>query len=202
MYPYFHDDVAPFTMSDSLCSFAPFPKALLNKGIRPSALLVYVALLDRATLSQKNRWCNGQGWIYVNYSVPHLSLDLGMGESTIRELLRVLEDQELIFRTYPPGGRGQRNLPAGAGDLPEAGKKFTRPRWKSRGSGNPCHPSGNLEPPLWKPGGKQTESTNLLNKLSALMRAEKSSFPHPPKGRVPPSSPPRGGGLRPPLTSS
>lgn len=88
-------------MSDSLCSFAPFPKALLNKGIRPSALLVYVALLDRATLSQKNRWCNGQGWIYVNYSVPHLSLDLGMGESTIRELLRVLEDQELIFRTYP-----------------------------------------------------------------------------------------------------
>ena len=31
-------------MSDSLCSFAPFPKALLNKGIRPSALLVYVAL--------------------------------------------------------------------------------------------------------------------------------------------------------------
>lgn len=152
MYPYFHDDVAPFTMSDSLCSFAPFPKALLNKGIRPSALLVYVALLDRATLSQKNRWCNGQGWIYVNYSVPHLSLDLGMGESTIRELLRVLEDQELIFRTYPLAGevseiylrvpvtslKREKNLPDPAGNPEGLGIRGTPPETWSP-------PSGNLE---------------------------------------------------------
>ena len=152
MYPYFHDDVAPFTMSDSLCSFAPFPKALLNKGIRPSALLVYVALLDRATLSQKNRWCNGQGWIYVNYSVPHLSLDLGMGESTIRELLRVLENRELIFRTYPMAGEvseiylrvpktsldGQQFLPDPAGN-PDPLENRVHPMdfWRP--------PSGNLE---------------------------------------------------------
>ena len=104
MYPYFHDDLAPFTMEDKLCNFVPVPKVLLNGGIRPTALHVYIKLLDRATLSQKNNWCDKQGWVYVNYSVPNLSLDLGLGESTIRELLRVLENQELIFRTYPRAG--------------------------------------------------------------------------------------------------
>lgn len=153
MYPYFHDDLAPFTMEDKLCNFVPVPKVLLNGGIRPTALHVYIKLLDRATLSQKNNWCDKQGWVYVNYSVPNLSLDLGLGESTIRELLRVLENQELIFRTYPRAGEvsdiylrvpksslsSQNFLPDPAGNPDPMGIGAAPPGYQST-------PSENLDP--------------------------------------------------------
>lgn len=104
MYPIIHTDLAPLTKEDKLRHFAPLPLGILHMGLRPSAVLVYAELLNRATLSQKNGWCDRQGWVYVNYSVRHLALNLKMGESTIREIFRVLENQELIFRVYSMAG--------------------------------------------------------------------------------------------------
>lgn len=152
MYPYFHEDLAPFTREDKLCHFAPVPIGVLEMGLRPSAVLVYIKLLNRATLSQKNGWWDHQGWVYVNYSVPHLALELKMGESTIRELLRVLENRELIFRTYPMAGEvseiylrvpktsldGQKFLPDPAGNPdPLENRALPMDFWRA--------PSGNLE---------------------------------------------------------
>ena len=103
MYPIVHHDLVPFTKEDKLRGFAPLPKAILEKGLPSTAVLLYTILLDRGTLSQKNRYYTADGWVYVNYSIPHLAMDLKKGESTIRKNLKILEDQELIFRTQPIG---------------------------------------------------------------------------------------------------
>lgn len=104
MYPTFHTNLDPLTKDAKLCHFAPVPLEILRMGLRPSAVLVYIELLNRGTLSQRNGWCDRQGCVYVNYSVPHLALNLKLGESTIREIFRVLENEELIFRVYPMAG--------------------------------------------------------------------------------------------------
>lgn len=103
MYPIVHHDLVPFTKEDKLRGFAPLPKAILEKGLPSTAVLLYTILLDRGTLSQKNRYYTADGWVYVCYSIPHLAMDLKKGESTIRKNLKILEDQELIFRTQPIG---------------------------------------------------------------------------------------------------
>lgn len=103
MYPIVHHDLVPFTKTDKLQGFAPLPKAILNKGLPSTAVLLYTILLDRGTLSQKNRYYTADGWVYVCYSIPHLAMDLKKGESTIRKNLKILEDEELIFRTQPIG---------------------------------------------------------------------------------------------------
>lgn len=128
MYPYFHEDLAPFTREDKLCHFAPVPIGVLEMGLRPSAVLVYIKLLNRATLSQKCGWYIKAGWVYVSFSIPNLSLESGKGESTVRKNLKILQDRELIFRMQPIANeaswiflrvpaesvKGQKNLPASA----------------------------------------------------------------------------------------
>ena len=103
MHPVRHHDLVPFTKTDKLQGFAPLPKAILRKGLPSTAVLLYTLLLDRGTLSQKNRYYTADGWVYVCYSIPHLAMDLKKGESTIRKNLKILEDEELIFRTQPIG---------------------------------------------------------------------------------------------------
>ena len=103
MYPIAHHDLVPFMKTDKLQGFAPLPKAILEKGLPSTAVLLYALLLDRATLSQKNRYYTAAGWVYVCYSIPSLAMDLKKGESTIRKNLKILEDEELIFRTQPIG---------------------------------------------------------------------------------------------------
>lgn len=153
MYPIIHTDLAPFTKEDKLRHFAPLPLGVLRMGLRPSAVLVYAELLNRATLSQRNGWCDRQGWVFVSYSVPNLALNLRMGESTIREIFRVLENQELIFRTYPLAGERSeiylrvpqssleepKNLPYPSGITDPMGIRATTPEYYKP-------PYGDLDP--------------------------------------------------------
>ncbi len=101
LYPYRHDDVVPFMKDDALCNFLPLPRAVLRMGLPSTAVLVYSLLLNRATLSQKNGWYIKSGWVYVSFSIPNLSLEIGKGESTVRKNLKALEDRELIVRMQP-----------------------------------------------------------------------------------------------------
>lgn len=93
--------LTPFTVHDQIKHFFPMPRLVLQMGIGSSAVLLYCLLLDRATLSQQNGWCNHNGWVYVNYTVSNLSEELNLDESSIRRLLLQLEQRKLIFRTHP-----------------------------------------------------------------------------------------------------
>ena len=43
----------------------PYPRCLLIMEISPTAKLLYSQLLDRSTLSQKNKWQADGGSIYI-----------------------------------------------------------------------------------------------------------------------------------------
>ena len=80
------DALTPFTRNTSLVNFLPVPRYLFAMRLSSTALLLYILLLDRASLSKQNGWHNREGWVYLIYPVA--------------ELARVL-----VIRSHPtPGG--------------------------------------------------------------------------------------------------
>ena len=54
------DTIADYIMADTpLPLFLPYPRFLLKMEISQTAKLLYSLLLDRSTLSQKNKWLDG-----------------------------------------------------------------------------------------------------------------------------------------------
>ena len=45
--------------------YLPYPRFLLKMEISQTAKLLYSLLLDRSTLSQKNKWQDDEGRIYI-----------------------------------------------------------------------------------------------------------------------------------------
>ena len=45
-------------------AYLPYPRFLLKMEISQTAKLLYSLLLDRSTLSQKNKWLDDEGRIY------------------------------------------------------------------------------------------------------------------------------------------
>ena len=45
--------------------YLPYPRFLLKMEISQTAKLLYALLLDRSTLSQKNKWLDDEGRIYI-----------------------------------------------------------------------------------------------------------------------------------------
>ena len=64
-----------------------------SKGIVASetAVLIYGALLDRATLSQKNGYVNEEGWVYVIYPVERLAEAFHLSDTAVKRHLKELE---------------------------------------------------------------------------------------------------------------
>lgn len=57
----------PFYVQTKLVDYVPLPRSLLGEDLSSTALLLYGALLDRATLSQKNGYTDELGRVYVIY---------------------------------------------------------------------------------------------------------------------------------------
>lgn len=98
----------PFTDKTVLSDFCPLPRALLGAGLPSTALLLYVLLLDRATLSQKNGWLCEGGMVYLRFTVKNLAAALGLTERSVYTGLRALEQAGLLLRSRPVGNRASR----------------------------------------------------------------------------------------------
>ncbi len=86
----------PFTLSTSLTGYMPVPRELLDMELPSTAILLYALLLDRATLSQKNRYADGTGWVYVIYPIDKLAETLSVSDTAIKRNMKILEEKGLI----------------------------------------------------------------------------------------------------------
>ena len=88
----------PFSLSTSLTGYMPVPRALLEMELPSTAILIYAVLLDRATLSQKNRYSDGTGAVYVIYPIDKLAETLSIRDTAVKRNLKVLEQKGLIWK--------------------------------------------------------------------------------------------------------
>ena len=88
----------PFNLSTSLTGYMPVPRELLGMELPSTAILLYAVLLDRATLSQKNRYSDGTGAVYVIYPIDKLSETLSISDTAVKRNLKVLEQKGLIWK--------------------------------------------------------------------------------------------------------
>ena len=96
------------TADTNLPSYMMFPRFLLDMEINETAKMLYIILLDRARLSQKNEgWSDTDGHVFIYFTIEALAEVLHKSEMTVKTALAVLEKQELIFRKRQ--GPGQPN---------------------------------------------------------------------------------------------
>ena len=74
--------------------------SVLELNLPNTALLVYSVLLDRATLSQKNAYCDKQNWVYVIYPIENLAQTLHISDTAVKRHLRALEHKGLSQRVH------------------------------------------------------------------------------------------------------
>ena len=85
------------------CKLPPYmaiPKAVLARtSINETAKIVYTMLLDRAKLSlQNDGWVDGQGHVYIIYTIASLAQAVKKSEMTVKTALAALERDGLIRR--------------------------------------------------------------------------------------------------------
>ncbi len=98
------DALTPYTKDTNLVNFMPVPRALFTMDLSALAILCYVHLLNRASLSKRNHWHNRDGWLYVIFTVPELERGLRRTRSTVQRVLAELEGQGLVIRSHPIPG--------------------------------------------------------------------------------------------------
>ena len=87
--------------------YLPMPRFLLNCSISNTAKMLYIRLLGKAQLSQKNRWLDGQGRVYFIYPIHQMATDMNKSETTIKDAMKELVKEQLLEKI--PEGRGRPN---------------------------------------------------------------------------------------------
>ena len=86
------DPIADYIRADTrLPAYLPYPRFLLKMEISQTAKLLYSLLLDRSTLSQKNKWLDDEGRIYIIYPIAEIAEILDKGSTTIKGALNELD---------------------------------------------------------------------------------------------------------------
>ena len=88
-------------------SYLPMPRFLLNCPISNTAKMLYIRLLGKAQLSQKNRWLDGQGRVYFIYPIHQIATDMNKSATTIKDAMKELVKEQLLEKI--PEGRGRPN---------------------------------------------------------------------------------------------
>ena len=88
-------------------SYLPMPRFLLNCSISSTAKLLYIRMLGKAQLSQKNGWFDDRGRVYFIYPIHQMSVDMDKSETTIKTIMKELVEAELLEKI--PEGRGRPN---------------------------------------------------------------------------------------------
>ena len=90
-----------FLMQDTLLPpYMAFPRFLLDmEQLNETATILYVLLLDRARLSQKNEgWADELGRAFIFFPIKDLAETMHKSEMSVKTALAVLEKTDLIFR--------------------------------------------------------------------------------------------------------
>ena len=78
-------------------SFYRVPRALIKgmefRPLSPYAKLLYGLLLDRMSLSVRNKWIDEQGRVYIYYTIAEICEDFGCSRVTAGKLLAELDTQ-------------------------------------------------------------------------------------------------------------
>ena len=97
-YMYVHTKMPPYL---------PMSRFLLNCPISNTAKMLYIRLLGKAQLSQKNHWLDGQGRVYFIYPIHQMTTDMNKSETTIKDAMKELVKAQLLEKI--PEGRGRPN---------------------------------------------------------------------------------------------
>lgn len=88
-------------------SFYRIPKALFTNpvfgNLSTDAKLLYGLFLDRMGLSMKNHWMDGQGRVFIYYTVENIMRDLGCGNQKVTKLLAELEKKHGLIERKKQG---------------------------------------------------------------------------------------------------
>ena len=87
-----------------------FPKFLLERtSLSETAKIVYMILLNRAKLSQKNDgWTDERGHIFIYYPIKDIAAAIHKSEMSVKTALSALEKDKLIDRQHQSVGRANR----------------------------------------------------------------------------------------------
>lgn len=142
------------TADTNLPSYMMFPRFLLDMEINETAKMLYIILLDRARLSQKNEgWSDIDGHVFIYFTIEALADVLHKSQMTVKTALAVLEKQELIFRKRQGPGQPNRiyvKLPKETihyTDRKLSGnkKEIKKNNLEKRGSKEPLSPYGKFQ---------------------------------------------------------
>ena len=122
--------------------YLPMPRFLLTCQISNTAKLLYIQMLGKAQLSQKNHWLDNQGRVYFIYPVHQMALDMDKSETTIKTVVNELVEAKLLEKI--PEGRGRHNrlyilFPEEVGQktVLNDGGKLPPSKYKSKKNSNP-----------------------------------------------------------------
>ena len=89
------------TQDGPIPPYMAFPRFLLDmEQLSETAKILYVLLLDRARLSQKNEgWVDERGRAFIFFPIKDLAETMHKSEMSVKTALAVLEKTDLIFRT-------------------------------------------------------------------------------------------------------
>lgn len=147
-YMYEHTKMPPYL---------PMPRFLLNCLISNTAKMLYIRLLGKAQLSQKNHWLDGQGRVYFIYAIHQMAADMNKSETTIKDAMKELVKAQLLEKI--PEGRGRPNRLYILFPDEEQGQKFA--------VGNPA---GVGQKSVANQGGKQSPSKYISNNRNSYLR--------------------------------
>ena len=89
--------------------FYMYPKFLLTQDLSETAKVIYMLLLDRSKLSmQTDGWQDEWGHVFVHYTIQSLAAAIGKSEMTVKNALKALEQQGLIYRQRQGAGMPSR----------------------------------------------------------------------------------------------
>ena len=86
------------TKDTKLPPYLPYPRFLLEADMAQAAKLVYMVLLDRATLSQANGWTDEDGKLYLVFPIEGIANAIDRSPMTVKNALAELETAGLIER--------------------------------------------------------------------------------------------------------
>lgn len=78
--------------------YLQFPKFLVSLPISQTAKITYIVLYDRARLSQKNKWLDDEGRIFIIFPIKEICKRIGKGETTVKQALNDLDVAGLLKR--------------------------------------------------------------------------------------------------------
>lgn len=100
-----------YLLSDSrIPEYMAFPKFLLERtSLSETAKIVYMILLNRAKLSQKNDgWTDESGHIFIYYPIKDIAAAIHKSEMSVKTALSALEKDKLIDRQHQGVGKANR----------------------------------------------------------------------------------------------